>query len=371
MSPTLATTGSADTALVLTGPVTAETTASTATGAVTASLASAATSSPTASKAAKTITGPVGTGMTATAALTVKSATVEVTAGLAVTAATTEDLACGYGSEEASNDESDDEMELPEPMCYVNEVDSSDSEDGDVDVSFDINCCSDAPSDYYTGSWGPTRRCAPVRSHELVHAIGLLISSSLCLMRDGVAKHWSTTEDGSVPHGTWGRYVKRSRYEDIIRFIHFNDNGTLTFFTTRLGRSETTFRRGYRLARTISFDEGLKRTVAKSKWLKGMLVRHVRNLSKVLCGQNEKRLVMTDNYYSWVALLLKLLSIGLYHVGTVRTNKLGWCKSIQYSQKKRPMHIARGSYRIAQCTSHPELVALSWMDSRPDYKRPL
>ncbi|ETL77393.1 hypothetical protein L917_21663, partial [Phytophthora nicotianae] len=46
-------------------------------------------------------------------------------------------------------------------------------------------------------------------------------------------------------------------------------------------------------------------------------------------------------------------------------NKLGWCKSIQYSQKKRPMHIARGSYRIAQCTSHPELVALSWMDSRP------
>ncbi|ETP25229.1 hypothetical protein F441_01871, partial [Phytophthora nicotianae CJ01A1] len=49
-----------------------------------------------------------------------------------------EDLACGYGSEEASNDESDDEMELPEPMCYVNEVDSSDSEDGDVDVSFDV-----------------------------------------------------------------------------------------------------------------------------------------------------------------------------------------------------------------------------------------
>eukprot|EP00644_Phytophthora_capsici_P003385 jgi/Phyca11/116834/e_gw1.31.364.1 len=74
----------------------------------------------------------------------------------------------------------------------------------------------------------------------------------------------------------------------------------------------------------------------------------VRNISKVLSGQEGKRLIITDNYYSSVALSIKLLSMGLYHVEIVRTNRLGWCKSIQFTQKKRSKHIPRGTYRIAQ-----------------------
>lgn len=91
----------------------------------------------------------------------------------------------------------------------------------------------------------------------------------------------------------------------------------------------------------------------------------VRNISKVLHGQPAKRLIVTDNFYSLVALPLKLLSMGLYHVGTVRTNHLGLCKKIQYTQKKRPKNMRRRSYQIGQSKAHPGLVALSWMDSRP------
>ncbi|GMF41115.1 unnamed protein product [Phytophthora fragariaefolia] len=57
--------------------------------------------------------------------------------------------------------------------------------------------------------------------------------------------------------------------------------------------------------------------------------------------------------------------MGLYHVGTVRKSRLGWCPDIEYSQKKRPKTIPRGQYRIAHSTQYPYLVALAWMESKP------
>lgn len=91
----------------------------------------------------------------------------------------------------------------------------------------------------------------------------------------------------------------------------------------------------------------------------------IRNVTKALRGQPTKRVIVTDNYYSSVALSIKMLSLGLYHVGTVRTNRLGWCAPITYTQSKRPKKMPRGTYRLAQCSSVPELVAVSWMDSKP------
>lgn len=91
----------------------------------------------------------------------------------------------------------------------------------------------------------------------------------------------------------------------------------------------------------------------------------VRAISKVWRGQPMKRMIITNNFYSSVALSLKLRSMDLYHVGTVRTNRLGWCKDIQYKQKKRPKTIPRGTYRIAQALGPLKLVALSGIDPRP------
>ncbi|KAE9283481.1 hypothetical protein PR003_g27115 [Phytophthora rubi] len=90
----------------------------------------------------------------------------------------------------------------------------------------------------------------------------------------------------------------------------------------------------------------------------------VRNISKALINQPMKRLIVTDSFYSTVSLSLKLLEMGLYHVGTTRIDRLGWCP-IHFTQQKRPKSMPRGTYRIAQARDHPELVALSWMDSKP------
>ncbi|KAG1684979.1 hypothetical protein DVH05_009892 [Phytophthora capsici] len=49
-----------------------------------------------------------------------------------------ESLDRGYGSEELSNEASDDEMKVPEPMCYVNDLDSSGSDDDNEDITFVI-----------------------------------------------------------------------------------------------------------------------------------------------------------------------------------------------------------------------------------------
>ncbi|OWY90330.1 hypothetical protein PHMEG_00041586, partial [Phytophthora megakarya] len=160
---------------------------------------------------------------------------------------------------------------------------------------------------------------------------------------------------------------------------------------------EKTFRRGYRLGRVISFDEGMMPNRSKfnpmrifmpDKPSKRHIVRGeiycfeyvtldsteyqirayvVRNISKALINQPAKRLVVTDSFYSCIALSLKLLQMKLYHVGTARIDRLGWCTTLQFEQKKRPKRMPRGqgTYRTAQARDHPELIALSWMDSKP------
>lgn len=91
----------------------------------------------------------------------------------------------------------------------------------------------------------------------------------------------------------------------------------------------------------------------------------IRNLDAVLDGLPKKRLVITDRFYSSVLLSSILLQRGLYHVGTIQTNRRGYCNTIPYKQAKRPKKMKRGLYRIAQSKVEPSMVAVSWMDNRP------
>lgn len=108
------------------------------------------------------------------------------------------------------------------------------------------------------------RRHKPFQPVEFTHFIGLLIARALCPMRDSIAKHWSWSEDGALPRGTWGRYMIRYRYEGSTRFLHFSDNDSTDALHDKawkirpiLQMIETTFRRGYRLGSAIAFDEGM------------------------------------------------------------------------------------------------------------------
>eukprot|EP00644_Phytophthora_capsici_P017050 jgi/Phyca11/130228/e_gw1.92.39.1 len=91
----------------------------------------------------------------------------------------------------------------------------------------------------------------------------------------------------------------------------------------------------------------------------------IRNVTKALVGQPGKRLIIADNFYTSCALAISLMNLGFYFVGTHRNDRLGWPANFAFTQKTRPKSMARGTYRIAQCKKYPELVAVSWMDSKP------
>jgi hypothetical protein len=282
----------------------------------------------------------------------------------------------------------------------------------------------------------------PVQPHEIVHFIGLLLARSLSPQRASLSKHWSVSEEGAVPRGTFNRFMTRKRFKDIVRFLHFNDNSDDRRMYDRAWKVrpvlqvvEKTFRRGFVLGKRISFDEGMvgsrhqynpmriymkdkptkwgtkfymtccADTAYCSRWVVlCCAIQHrqiapfdelmrcavlysieiyrgsngpedhaiartvLRNVMKAFGpsrhDSSRKRLIVTDNYYTSVSLSDELYKRGFYHVGTTRTNRLGWPKTFSFKFKSRPRSVQRGAYRIAQNKSIPHLLAVSWCDAR-------
>eukprot|EP00644_Phytophthora_capsici_P004877 jgi/Phyca11/81184/gw1.1.1564.1 len=94
----------------------------------------------------------------------------------------------------------------------------------------------------------------------------------------------------------------------------------------------------------------------------------VRNLLEVFGSDARKqgmRLVVIDRFYTSVALAIQLLLMGFYCVGTIMTNRLGYCKEVIEKKKSRPPNIPRGSFKVARSKLVPNMAAISWWDSRP------
>jgi hypothetical protein len=90
-----------------------------------------------------------------------------------------------------------------------------------------------------------------------------------------------------------------------------------------------------------------------------------RNLQQLNIRDNSWRVVITDRFYTSVKLALALLDMRFYTVGTIMTNRLGFCKDVIDRRKARPTECPRGEYKMAFCTELPKMIALSWMDSKP------
>ncbi|GMF44964.1 unnamed protein product [Phytophthora fragariaefolia] len=94
----------------------------------------------------------------------------------------------------------------------------------------------------------------------------------------------------------------------------------------------------------------------------------VRNLLAVFGRDTRKqgmRLVVVNRFYTSVALAIQLLLMGFYCVGTIMTNRLGYCEDVIEREKSRPATITRGSFKIAKSKLVPNMAAISWWDSRP------
>ena len=64
-----------------------------------------------------------------------------------------------------------------------------------------------------------------LRARRRLHLlIGLLIARTLSPQRRRLADHWRMETVGAVSEGTFGRYMKRKRFEEVTKYLHFTDS---------------------------------------------------------------------------------------------------------------------------------------------------
>ncbi|GMF59598.1 unnamed protein product [Phytophthora fragariaefolia] len=108
------------------------------------------------------------------------------------------------------------------------------------------------------------KRKSPIQPHEIVRFIGLLVARALEPRRENLDRHWITRVEGALSRGTFGQFLRRDRFHDLARYLHFNNNekqadsGDRAFKVRPVTQAlQKTFFRGYRLGARISFDEGM------------------------------------------------------------------------------------------------------------------
>ena len=92
----------------------------------------------------------------------------------------------------------------------------------------------------------------------------------------------------------------------------------------------------------------------------------IRNLAIVLKrGAGGHRLVVIDRFYSSVALAIQLLSMGVYVIGTIMTNRIGFDPRVVEKRKTRPRGIDRGQFTYSRSVAVPTMIACHWWDRKP------
>jgi hypothetical protein len=248
---------------------------------------------------------------------------------------------------------------------------------------------------------------------EFVTFVGLLISESVLHWSGGVSKNWRKQSYGPYPAGTWSQYLPRDRYKALSKFLHFNDNSAEhnpedRYYKIRLvlNTLNDTFSSAVEEGCNVSFDEGTWPTVSKycpgkqfnpmkpHKW--GQKLFMLCDASTGFCSRFElyqgrkdkkvqlsedqkagptallrniqhlkgsKRVVYCDRYYTTVGLFLQLMDIGLYAVGTIKTNMKGFPDEIVMKKSRK---IIRGTSKsMTAMTARGPILALSWMDCKP------
>lgn len=263
-----------------------------------------------------------------------------------------------------------------------------------------------------------------IEPHEILIMLGLLIARSLCPLKMGMDYHWATSHKGAVPAGTWSRFMSRQRFRDINRFLHFSDNNHPMAKKDRAWKIrpvvdtlQRTFRSGLELGRWVAFDEMVIPSRSSRNtvriYLKNKPHKYGTKLFAVCCGEtnycirievfcgarqdtqyvdtssgpaavirnlkqiwpqntidrSQMRVIITDREYTSVSLVLRLLNMGYYNIGTVTTSRLGFPHDLKYPFKSIPKRLAnqRGLCRLMRSIEFPKLFACSWLDNKPVY----
>ena len=256
-------------------------------------------------------------------------------------------------------------------------------------------------------SFNELKRVVDFKPQEIVTFFGLLIAHAVHPWSGGIGENWGTQSHGVFHPGTFGRYMARNRYKQIVQFLHFCDNERIDttedkFAKIRLLLDEVqaSFENAYTLGTHVSMDEGMwptrsryapsKVNIKSKKHGRGWLTHMVCCASTGICTKfqlfqtgredrcsghaalprlvedlkGSRRVIYTDRLYTSIVNAIKLLEWDLFIVGTVKTNVAGFPKEIIM---KRNEHLPRGTCRFV-VTEIPQLgkvVASSWKDTGP------
>ncbi|POM68297.1 LOW QUALITY PROTEIN: Hypothetical protein PHPALM_15560, partial [Phytophthora palmivora] len=258
-----------------------------------------------------------------------------------------------------------------------------------------------------------------IMPHELCRLIGQFAPN-----REKLSNHWKTVDVGAISRGCFGLVLSSYRFMEISRILHFNPYSDPRASTDRAWKIrkivevlQRTFSRGYERPSQLAFDEAVLPSRSSfnkmyvylkdkpHKWgtklfmlcsavtayyirfevycskkqhasdahkqdMKSGPAAVVRNLLEVFGPEARKQgmmLVGIDSFYTSVALAIQLLLMGFYYVGTIMTNRLGYCKQVLEMKNSRPKTIPRGSFKVSTSKHVPVMKAISWWISRPVY----
>lgn len=94
----------------------------------------------------------------------------------------------------------------------------------------------------------------------------------------------------------------------------------------------------------------------------------LRNLTAAITSEGKYdgwRVVTIDRFYTSVVLLLQLLVMKVYAVGTVMTNRVGFCPAVVDKSSARACTGRRGQFKASRAVEVPSLAAVSWIDKKP------
>ncbi|GMF31547.1 unnamed protein product [Phytophthora fragariaefolia] len=231
----------------------------------------------------------------------------------------------------------------------------------------------------------------PIMPHELYRFFGLLVARAVAPNREELSHHWRTTDVGAISRGCFGSVLSRDRFMEISRNLHFNSNADPRARSDRAGKIrklvevlQRRFVAGYVAPSHLAFDEAMLPSRSSFNKMRCSKKQHisdahnsemksgpaavVRNLLELFGPNSRKqgmRLIVIDRFYTSVALAIQLLVTGFYCVGTIMTNRLGYCKEVIEKKKTKPDWIPRGSCKIARSKVIPNMSAISSWDSRP------
>lgn len=103
-----------------------------------------------------------------------------------------------------------------------------------------------------------------ISGREFCIFIGLLIARTIAPNKEKFDHHWKTTDEGAIPRGCFGHYMKRDRFAHLSRNMHFSRNDAPEAATDRAWKLrpviivlQYTFQRSFIPPPVMAFDEAM------------------------------------------------------------------------------------------------------------------